>query len=99
MQPLSDLLADRTADSGARGRAAQALGKIDADASKEVLLRSLAPDNPDEFTVRMDAIDALGKSRNESVIASLQRCVETEKEESLKQRILGAISEIRSRIQ
>ena len=97
LQPLSELLSDRTVDSGARSRAAQALGEIDADASREVLLQSLEPDN--DAIVRMAAVEALGNSRDTAVIASLQRYLESEKDEHLKQLASKSISEIRSRIQ
>ena len=97
LQPLSDLLADRHINDNIRSRAARALGKIDADASKDVLLRSLDPDN--HISVRLAAIEALGKARGAAVLDSLQRYLKTEQRDSLRRRATESIREIRSRIQ
>ena len=97
LQPLSELLADRNLTSSTRSRTAQALGRIDPDASREVLLQSLEPDN--DAIVRMAAVEALGNSRDTAVIASLQRYLESEQDDYLKQLASKSISQIRSRIQ
>ena len=99
LQILSDLLADRQVHENVRGRAAQALGEIDADASKEVLLQTLDPNNPAELGVRRFAIEALGKSRDSAVLAALELCIQNEKSEYLRQLASESIQEIRSRIQ
>ena len=99
LQLLSDLLADRTIDNNIRGRTARALGNIDAEASKEVLLQSLDPARPDYITVRMAAIRALGKTRDGAVVAALQRYLKTEKDDHLRQSAIASIRAIRSKIQ
>jgi len=97
-EPLSQMLFDQKVHENIRALAARSLGQIDAVGSKPLLLKALA-NTSDYFGVRVEAAEALAKTKDPQVLKALQRSSRAEKDDFVRQKFETAAKELRARMQ
>jgi len=97
-EPLSQLLFDQKVHENIRTRVARSLGQIDPVGSKPLLLKALA-NTTDYFGVRVEAAEALAKTKDPQALKALERYSRAERDPVVRQKFETAAKELRARIQ
>jgi hypothetical protein len=94
------VLADKELDQPARMAAARALGRLDAEGNKQVLLTAFDECTKLESTVRVAIAEALAQTRDRSVLAKLETWARGEAPGTFERKHFDRIvSEMRTRLQ
>lgn len=96
-EPISQILFDPKVHENVRALAARSLGQIDADANKEVLLTALA-NTADYFGIRVEAAEAVAKTKDPQVLKALSRYAREERDSYVKQKFEKAAQDLRAKI-
>lgn len=95
LDPLSQMLPDGNVEKNARANAARSIGQIDAAAGKRALLGAL---DADYFGIRVEAAEALAKTKDPKVVKALERRSLAEKDAHVRERMEKAARDLRARI-
>lgn len=95
---LSRLVSDQNVSGTVRASAIRSLGKIDAKASKELLLTALANVSADRL-IRIFAAEALAKTDDSQVLRVMERYSHEEENAYVRQKLEKAVQELRARVQ
>jgi HEAT repeat protein len=96
-EALSQMLFDKKVHENARALSARALGQISPEENKSILLKALA-DKGDYFAIRVNAAEALGKTRDAEILRVLEKYSNEEADSHVKQKFEKAAQELKGRL-
>lgn len=96
---FSQMLFDNKVNAYTRALAATSLGKVDAEGSKQLLLKALDPSVSDYPVLRINAAEALSKVKDRQVLEALERCSREEQDRFTRQKFENAAQDVRKRVE
>jgi len=96
--PLSQFIFDKSVHENVRAVAVKSLGLIDAEGNKKILLRALHHTS-DYFLIRINAAEALAKTKDSQALAAIERSARKETDSYVRQQFEKSARELKLNMQ